>query len=498
MGILSSSISIFLVCLSLLSLQAQVLAQSQDQDDSVPPAGAQNATFNATHGQFNPTTARTRIAQANLSAARSEAILTAVNFERSNWAGFSTRLDPFYVDVPSNASHAPAGSVIKVEQVTNTSLYTLPANVALSRMLFMTKTLNGTAVPASAYILWPWMPRRFQNVSGLPIVAWGHGTSGWSGECGPSHIRNLWYQYSAPYVLALQGYVVVAPDYAGLGLDHDAEGGFIAHQYLAHPAHGSDLIHAVQAAQQAWPSLLAHEFVVMGHSQGGGAAWGAAQLLAKNPVKGYLGTVAGSPSTSTKTLIQQSWGSSASLGSMLTRVGTGINSVFPTFQMSDWLSAQGVRVTELLQDLQGCQSVAYEMTGLQTLVNPRWNETWYLDAFDNLTSNGGQAFAGPMLVLQGTNDTSVFVDSVTSAVNATCNAYRAGQLEYVTFEGVGHVSVLYAGQQIWLDWIADRFGGVDAPRGCKRVHYQPQFAVEVYQKEAALFLEYPLYGYETA
>ncbi|KAI1611546.1 secretory lipase [Exophiala viscosa] len=463
-----------------------------------PVAQSQNTTFNATYGHLNSSQAESLIAQANLSAEFSVAILTAVNFERSNWAGSSTQLDPFYVDVPSNDSHAPAGSVIKVEQYTNTSFYTVAPNVALSRMLFMTKTLNGTTIPASAYVLWPWLPRRFANVSGLPVVAWGHGTSGWSGECGPSHIRNLWYQYSAPFILALQGYVVVAPDYAGLGLDHDSNGTFIPHQYLASPAAGNDLIYSVQAAQQAWPSL-SKKFVIMGHSQGGGAAWGAAQILAENPVQGYLGTIAGSPTTSILPHNISTLNNGATLGSLLVRVGTGVSSVFPSFQLSDWLNDIGVRSAQLLQGLQGCQSVALELLSQTELVQQGWNtSSWYFDALNNLTTNGGKPFAGPMLVLQGTADPSVDPNGTTAAVNATCQAYPDRSLEYATFEGVTHVPVLYAGQQVWLDWIADRFSGVNVSSGCHTTHYQPQLAVSAYQSQVALFLQYPLFGYETA
>ena len=53
---------------------------------------------------------------------------------------------------------------------------------------------------------------------------------------------------------------------------------------------------AVQAAQAAF-SQLSDNFVVMGYSQSGGAAWGAAQRQALKPVKGYLGAIALSPAT---------------------------------------------------------------------------------------------------------------------------------------------------------------------------------------------------------
>jgi predicted alpha/beta hydrolase len=84
-------------------------------------------------------------------------------------------------------------------------------------------------------------------------------------QCAPSHIRNLWYQYSAPYTLARQGYAVVAPDYAGLGVNRTAEGKFVLHQYTANPAGANDIFFAVEAAQSAFPELSKH-FVTMGHS----------------------------------------------------------------------------------------------------------------------------------------------------------------------------------------------------------------------------------------
>ena len=78
----------------------------------------QNNTFNSSYGQFNPSRIRARIAQANLSAAVSDALLVGLDFKRSNWAGSSTHLD----HIPANSSNATAGSITKVEQYTNTSL----------------------------------------------------------------------------------------------------------------------------------------------------------------------------------------------------------------------------------------------------------------------------------------------------------------------------------------------------------------------------------------
>ena len=186
----------------------------------------------------------------------------------------------------------------------------------------------------------------------------------------------------------------------------------------------------------------------MGHSQGGGAAWSAAQILAKSPVEGYLGTVAGSSGTSLQASVFYNQGKPATIGSYLLRAGLNMKSIFPSFNLSTWLNEQGVRIATLLQDLQGCQSVALELLGQTDLYKQNWNSTWYFRRFNSLTSNGGKPFAGPMLVLQGTNDSSVFEPGTTAAVNATYAAFPDNSLQYAIFQGVSHVPVLYAGQQI--------------------------------------------------
>lgn len=172
----------------------------------IPQSDTWNSTFTLSQQQIDA---------AGLSSTKVHNVNVAIQFERTNWAGGSVYADPFYQAAP-NSSHLPPGSLLTLEDITNTSLYTLPPNVALSRITFQSEDLNGTRTPASAYILWPWMARGDPKVPGkYAVVGWAHGTSGGFGECAPSHIRNLWYQYSGPYIAALQGYVVVAPDYAG-------------------------------------------------------------------------------------------------------------------------------------------------------------------------------------------------------------------------------------------------------------------------------------------
>lgn len=114
-----------------------------------------------------------QVSNAGLSNVTANNFEIALNFERTNWATGPVADDPVY-GVPANYSaFIPAGTLFSVENVTNTSLYTVPPAISLSRFTYQTLTLNGTGVPSSGYILWPYLARKFSNISGVPVVGWG-------------------------------------------------------------------------------------------------------------------------------------------------------------------------------------------------------------------------------------------------------------------------------------------------------------------------------------
>lgn len=434
--------------------------------------------------------------QAGISSELAENVMVALNFERSNWANGSVTFEDFY-RVPLDAADAPAGALLKLQRNANTSAYTVPPNTAISRFMFQTKTFNGSTVPASAFILWPFMPRNQPDGGGYPVVGWAHGTSGGFGNCAPSHIRNLWYQFATPYTLVLQGYVVVAPDYAGLGVDRDAKHNRILHQYLANPSHANDLFYSVQAAQSAFKTL-SKQFIVMGHSQGGGAAWGAAQRQALMPVDGYLGSIAGSPLTSLVDTIVITNITSPTANSGAGLVARSLSSIFPEFNLSSVLTPTGLKRFALHSEIQGCQSVVLELLNEPDLVQSDWSQAFYVQRYQNLTGNGGRPIAGPLLVIHGEADTAVPFQTTTRAIDKTCELYPNSQLEYATIADVTHVPVMYASQRVWLKWIEDRFAGVTAPRECRRSNYTSARPYHYYQKEVNWFIEFAEKPYQTA
>lgn len=101
------------------------------------------------------------------------------------------------------------------------------------------------------------------------------------------------------------------------------------------------------------------------------------------------------------------------------------------------------------------------------LLKPGWNATGAARWYANVSGNGGgKAFAGPMLVIQGDSDGNANVNVTARSVDETCAAFPGEGLHCVQLTGISHVPALYATQHVWSDWIADRFRGVRALKGC--------------------------------
>ncbi len=166
---------------------------------------------------------------------------------------------------PAGPAPAQPGTMIRTEpQPDGTSL--AEAGEAVRILYSSTDGLDGkTPIAVSGSLF---LPKGEAPAGGWPLIAWAHGTVGVADVCAPS--TNARSERDAKYLnhWLSQGYVVVASDYQGLG----TPGG---HPYLAtRPAAYSvlDSIRAVQAGD--FP--IAEPVVLVGQSQGGGAAFATA------------------------------------------------------------------------------------------------------------------------------------------------------------------------------------------------------------------------------
>lgn len=378
-----------------------------------------------------------------------DGVKEGLEFEQSNWTNGSVVDDPFY-DAPQEALDSPPGVLLKIEKDVDTSKYLIPPTASLSRFVYQSETLRGSKVPVSAYVLWPYSPRSQQD--GHPVVAWAHGTSGFDANAAPSHHKNLWQHFLCPYQIALQGYVVVATDYAGFGVHKYSSGQPIIHEYLAPPSQANDIVHSVTAAQAAFPEL-SKSFVVIGHSQGGGAAWSVAQRAALTSIPGYLGAIAVSPYTNF--LEEGNDFHKVLVPAMI----PGLASAFPEFSPGDMLTAEGEKRLDMVHRTSAAMSSAVAILSGEDVLKPNWKENTHFRQYQDLTSSGGKAIKGPLLVTHGKLDPILSVAVVENAVKRTADLFPSSQIEYASLPNVTHVSALVASQRLWMDWIGDRFAG---------------------------------------
>jgi pimeloyl-ACP methyl ester carboxylesterase len=197
---------------------------------------------------------------------------------------------PFYD--PAGPPPAKAGAMIRTEpQPAESSL--AEAGQALRILYSSTDGLDGkTPIAVSGSLF---LPRGVAPAAGWPLIAWAHGTVGVADVCAPSWNKRSDRDTKYLNHWLSQGYAVVASDYQGLGVP----GG---HPYLAtRPAAYSvlDSIRAVQAGD--FP--IARPVVLVGQSQGGGAAFATAgHAESYAPELDIRGTVAtGTPYFTTTT-----------------------------------------------------------------------------------------------------------------------------------------------------------------------------------------------------
>lgn len=408
-------------------------------------------------------------------------ITNAHNFESSFRAHGSISADLFY-RIPKNTANTSPGTLLKVEIETDTSCYTLPPNLALSRFIYQSKSSSGSLVPVSAYVLWPYMARPYKG--GQPVVIWAHGTSGVSNECAPSNNRNLWHHFQLPYQLALSGYVVVATDYAGLGLGQDGNGRPIVHEYLTGPAQANDLFYSVPAARTAFPRI-SKDYVVIGSSQGGGAAWAFAEKLSYEPMTGHLGTVVLHPVLRLLSLPLDN----PSIPLLLMLLAPSLIAKFPDFKPMEVFTLEGMQNIDVFRTLKGCSTVLFQLPSDSSILKPGWHENDTIQQYQKSAATGGKRFEGPLLVIQGGEDPIVPSNTTTEAVNETAKMFPSVSIEYHLLPGVTHASAMYAGQHLYMDWIAARFAGTPTEGGVHMCSAEPVRPTSAQQTEANWFIQ---------
>ncbi|MFK8986029.1 alpha/beta hydrolase family protein [Acinetobacter seifertii] len=188
-----------------------------------------------------------------------------------------------YTGIDSNKTFL-SESNYAIDQVDNAS--------SIKVMTYNMTNVQGKTANATAMVLFPKAP---QPKDGYRVVVWEHGTVGVGDGCAPSkNAINPRFKILAENLLAA-GYVIIAPDYEGLGTPG-------VHPYLNLSSEAKSALAAVKAAKDHYGTQLKGDWMSIGQSQGGHASLGTAEFA--NTDASYKGAVAGAPASSLGTIIQ--------------------------------------------------------------------------------------------------------------------------------------------------------------------------------------------------
>ncbi|MBJ8496314.1 alpha/beta hydrolase family protein [Acinetobacter oleivorans] len=191
------------------------------------------------------------------------------------------------VDPSGTPANNIKNPVVKVDAYTSTNL----GSVAAESSILTYKMLgqSGQEVQATSLVFTPNTPA---PAAGWPIVVWAHGTTGVADACAPSKSALTDSTKDLISKLLAAGYVVVAPDYEGLGTPG-------IHPFLNVKSEAFSITDAVVATRNYLLQrnlLTSKKWLTVGHSQGGHAALSAAQYASRAQLD-YKGTVAVAPAS---------------------------------------------------------------------------------------------------------------------------------------------------------------------------------------------------------
>ena len=353
-------------------------------------------------------------------------------------------LTHFY-DPPPLGERIP-GTLIRSEPFKG---YGLPPGAHAVRILYVSRALDGVRDAASGVVL---IPAGSPPPRGWPVIAWAHGTSGVARMCAPSLMKDVEYGSEGLMPMVAAGFAVVATDYAGLGTPGP-------HQYDDKIPQANDVVYSVPAAHAAVPSL-GRPWVAIGHSQGGVAVWGVAELEAKLRDPGYRGAISVAGDMSYEGFEAHDARDFATVTNMYWPLTAfGVKSSYPSFDVARMLSpAMLARYQDVTT--KGCWYYAYAAAaeiGHQAAVRPGWNEAPELTRYNRDSRSADKPIRGPLMVLAGDDDASVNFTNIKLGVAQAC--HQRLPIEFVHRPGLDHDPLMDKTIGLQLDWVRARLEG---------------------------------------
>ncbi len=332
-----------------------------------------------------------------------------------------------------------------------------PTGVKAWRVRYVTGGRDGV-VPqeATAVIM---APSDTSDRTPRGVVAWTHGTWGTASKCAPS-LSDRFFELTPAVAAVAMGYVVVAPDYPGLGADG-------AHPYLVGQPTGQSVIDAVRAARMMPDANAGRRYVVWGESQGGHAALWTAMIASTAPDLDLIGVAAGAPPTDLAANFREA--SDPNARAFLTALTTDSWSRY--FETP--LEIGKRRTPGIIRKLAGnciSSTAAPRLGALVGMIALRSDlkkddftarQPWSRIMVDNSV---GSTFSVPLLLAQTREDPLVSPKVTRNFARKAC--LRGLKVQWIDLPGKDHATTAKQSAFATLQWIEDRFGGAPAPDDC--------------------------------
>lgn len=367
----------------------------------------------------------------------------------------------------ADPASAPPGALLESEPYEPVDIRITRAGATAQRITYRsTSGIDGSATAVTGAVF---VPRKPPPPGGWPIVVYAHPTVGILSDCGPSRQTDLLGNTPQVEMLLRNGYLVVMPDYQGLG----SKG---PHPYLEPKTVAYNVIDAARAVRKLNLSVSTR-WAAYGVSQGGQAAWAAAELA---PTYGagldMVGAVALAPTADMSPLPQTAFDKrmSQDQGPLLQFIVNAVHSVDSTLPLDDYLHGFAMQNNDALLQCSGpaldtrnrlalqlkpedVAPASPKSTQLLTDVLRRW-----------ALPQPGAATPVPVMVAAGDEDVMVPSDWTRAAVRRGCD--QGETLVWSLQRGQGHDNINYRPA---LAWLAGRFA--DRPvRGACLLDGPPQ------------------------
>ncbi len=333
--------------------------------------------------------------------------------------------------------------------------YALPTGATAIRILYHSLNADGKDVAASGVVL---IPAGKAPPGGWPVIAWAHGTSGVARQCAPSLQKDMEYGEEGLMPMVRAGFAVVATDYHGLGTEGP-------HEYVNKSAQARDVIYSVPAARTAVPAL-GRRWVVIGHSQGGLAAWGVAEMEGSLHDADYLGAISVAGAADLKSILDGMGKPGSAASYYLGYMAYAMKVRTPSFQPSDMLVGEALRrYTDVTT--KGCWNYAYAAfinAPVGPVLKPGWDRTPAARRFFADNELGRSPIGGPLLVIAGEADETVPLAPLRALAKRACSNGIA--LSFRSYPGLDHDPTMDKSTPDQLAWVRERFAGKPATGNC--------------------------------